>query len=91
MREIQYIVRPFKLRECETSITSSKRQFTALCSSRQQVHSTRMRHPSPKGLKVHPIKPLLLRTHRVLLSETLLDGHIREKATELLGEARVDL
>lgn len=92
MCEIQYIVRPFKLRECETSITSSKRQFTALCSSRQQVHSTRMHHPSPKGLKVRPMKLLLLRrAHRVLLSETLLDGHIREKATELLGEARVDL
>lgn len=30
-------------------------------------------------------------TDRVLLSETLLYGHIGEKATKLLGNARVDL
>lgn len=86
MCKIQYIVRPAS----ETSITSSNRQVTAPCSSRQQVHST-MHHPSPRGLKDRPVKLLLLRTQRVLLSETLLDGHVREKATELLDEARVDL
>lgn len=90
MCEIQYIVRQFKLRASETSITSSNQQFTALCSSRQQVHSTMHHHP-PQGLKDHPVKLLLLGTHRVLLSKTLLDGHIWEKATELLDEARVNL
>lgn len=60
-------------------------QFKAASSQHQNAL------PSPKNLKVHPIKLLLLRTHWVLLSETLLDGHIREKATDLLDEARVDL
>ncbi len=48
--------------------------------------SSQHQHPSPRGLKDRPVKLLLLRTHRDLLSETLLDGHVREKATELLDD-----